>query len=129
MRSLIRALERRRIASNRSCQLEFTEIELDTRKGKTGKTPGLNGTTQEMLARRIAACLSHGRSGTNHKKRQRQPTTLTSVISKTMECMVNARLYHHLEQSACRDESQSGFRRHRATVDQLVRLTQSVINA
>ncbi|GFN82319.1 hypothetical protein PoB_000882500 [Plakobranchus ocellatus] len=46
-----------------------------------------------------------------------------------MERMVNARLYHDLEQSACLDESQSGFRRHRTTVDQLVRFTQSVINA
>ncbi|GFO13158.1 RNA-directed DNA polymerase from mobile element jockey-like [Plakobranchus ocellatus] len=46
-----------------------------------------------------------------------------------MERMVNARLYHYLEQSACLDESQSGFRRHRTTVDQLVRFTQSVINA
>ncbi|GFN87883.1 reverse transcriptase-like protein [Plakobranchus ocellatus] len=58
-----------------------------------------------------------------------RPSSLTSVISKTMGRMGNARLYHYLEQSACLDESQSGFRRHRTTVDQLVRFTQSVINA
>ncbi|GFO04053.1 RNA-directed DNA polymerase from mobile element jockey [Plakobranchus ocellatus] len=58
-----------------------------------------------------------------------RPISLISVISKTMKRMVNARLSHYLKQSACLDESQSGFQRHRTTVDQLVQFTQSVINA
>ncbi|GFN85544.1 RNA-directed DNA polymerase from [Plakobranchus ocellatus] len=55
--------------------------------------------------------------------------SITSVISKTMERMMNALLYNYLEQSACLDESQSGFRKPTTTVDQLVPFTQSVINA
>ena len=55
--------------------------------------------------------------------------SLTSTISKTMERMVNGRLYHYMEDSGLLDENQTGFRRHRSTVDQLVLFTQSVINA
>ncbi|GFO42237.1 RNA-directed DNA polymerase from mobile element jockey-like protein [Plakobranchus ocellatus] len=57
------------------------------------------------------------------------PISITSVISKTMERMMNARLYHNLEQSACLDEPQSGFQRHRTSVAQLVHFTQRVIKA
>ncbi|GFN78884.1 hypothetical protein PoB_000539000 [Plakobranchus ocellatus] len=42
---------------------------------------------------------------------------LIPVLSKTMERMINAWLYHNLEQNACLDESQSGFRRHRMSVE------------
>ncbi|KAK3758827.1 hypothetical protein RRG08_036267 [Elysia crispata] len=49
--------------------------------------------------------------------------------SKTMERMVNGKLYHFMEDSGLLDENQAGFRRHRSTVDQLVLFTQSVINA
>ncbi|GFO35994.1 E3 ubiquitin-protein ligase mib2-like [Plakobranchus ocellatus] len=44
------------------------------------------------------------------------PISLTSVISKIMERMVNVWLYHYREQSACLDESQSGLRAHRTTI-------------
>ncbi|GFN81999.1 hypothetical protein PoB_000850500 [Plakobranchus ocellatus] len=52
VRRLKKALERRPTASNRKFEVEFTETELDIalRKGKTGKAPGLDGITQEMLA-------------------------------------------------------------------------------
>ncbi|GFN92289.1 reverse transcriptase-like protein [Plakobranchus ocellatus] len=54
------------------------------------------------------------------------PISLTSVISKIMEHMVNAQLYHHLKQALATTESQTLFQRHRTKVDQLVRCTQSV---
>ncbi|GFO44645.1 reverse transcriptase [Plakobranchus ocellatus] len=158
MRRLRKALERRPTASNCTFETEFTVTELDIalRKGKPGKAPGLDGVTQEMIfqlspkaksvllnlfnltwksgelprAWRTAVLvpiLKKGKCAT--AAGSYRPISLTSVISKTMERMVNARLYHYLEQRACLDESQSGFRRHRTTVDQLVRFTQSVINA
>ena len=46
-----------------------------------------------------------------------RPISLTSTISKTMERMVNGRLYHYMEDSGLLDENQAGFRRHRSTVD------------
>ncbi|KAK3763531.1 hypothetical protein RRG08_046804 [Elysia crispata] len=58
-----------------------------------------------------------------------RPISLTSTFSKTMERMVNGRLYQNMEDSGLFDENQAGFRRHRSTVDQLVLFTQSVINA
>ena len=58
-----------------------------------------------------------------------RPISLLSSISKTMERMVNGRLYAYMEDNDLLDENQAGFRRHRSTIDQLVLFTQSVINA
>ncbi|GFN90799.1 reverse transcriptase-like protein [Plakobranchus ocellatus] len=158
MRRLKKALERRMIVSNRTFKIEFTAIELDTtlQKGKPGKAPGLDGVTQEMLSHLgprakdtllnlfnrtwkseelprawrtavLVPILKKGKCATATESYL--PISFISVISKTMEHMVNARLYHYLEQCACLDESQSGFQKHRTTVDQLVGFTQSVINA
>ncbi|GFO14596.1 RNA-directed DNA polymerase from mobile element jockey [Plakobranchus ocellatus] len=157
MRRLRKILERRPIANNRTFEVEFTVNELDIalRKDKPGKAPGLDGVTQDMLTHLgprakgtllnlfnrtwtsgelprawrtavLVPILKKGKCATAAENYC--PISLTSMISKTMERMVNARLYHYLEQNACLDESHSEFRRHRTTVDQLVRFTQSVIN-
>ena len=56
-----------------------------------------------------------------------RPISLPSNVCKTMETMVNARLYHYLEINNILSPFQSGFRKHHSTKDHLVRL-QTEIN-
>ena len=51
-----------------------------------------------------------------------RPIALTSCICKTMERMINDRLTRFLETNNILTDYQSGFRRHRSTNDNLVRL-------
>ncbi|KAG1655164.1 RNA-directed DNA polymerase from mobile element jockey [Nymphon striatum] len=50
-----------------------------------------------------------------------RPIALTSCICKTMERMINCRLTYYLESNNILTRCQSGFRRHRSTIDHLVR--------
>ena len=53
-----------------------------------------------------------------------RPISLTSCIGKLAERMINQRLYWWLEKVQVLNAKQSGFRRGRQTIDQLIRLTQ-----
>ncbi|GFN96032.1 RNA-directed DNA polymerase from mobile element jockey-like, partial [Plakobranchus ocellatus] len=150
--------ERKPTVSAQTFTVEFTRTELDAalEKGTNGKAPGLDGVTQEMLtnislnakevllkllnrtwtsgvlprAWRTAVLVPMLKKGKNAKTTSSyRPISLTSVICKTIERMVNARLVHYLERNSYLDEAQAGFRKNMTTTDQLVRFTQSVIDA
>ena len=55
-----------------------------------------------------------------------RPISLTSAICKTMETMVANRLSSHLEKNGHLSNNQSGYRKHRSTIDQLVRLESEI---
>ena len=137
--------ERRPSVMNRTFHTDFTIVELEgaLRKSKKGKAPGRDGVTQEMLSHmgpkaQNALLRLYNRSwhsGTTPptwrtavvvpilKKGKKasdlasyRPISLTSTISKTMERMVNGRLYHDMEDSGLLDENQADF----AGIDQLL---------
>ena len=58
-----------------------------------------------------------------------QPIALTSCLCKTMEWMVNSRLTWFLERHMVITEHQSGFRRRRSIVDNLVTFETSIRDA
>ena len=58
-----------------------------------------------------------------------RPIALTSCICKTFERMVNCRLVWYLEYHAILTPHQSGFRKNRSTIDQIIKLESAVREA
>ena len=58
-----------------------------------------------------------------------RPIALTSCICKTFERMVNCRLVWYLEYNAILTPHQSGFRKNRSTIDQIIKLESAVREA
>ena len=58
-----------------------------------------------------------------------RPISLTSVVCKVMESMIATRLTSHLENNNLLAPTQSGFRKNRSTLDQIVRLQTAILKA
>ncbi|GFW03292.1 probable RNA-directed DNA polymerase from transposon X-element [Trichonephila clavipes] len=58
-----------------------------------------------------------------------RPIALTSCLCKTLERMVNARLVYLLEKNKCIPLFQSGFRKGRSTLDNIIQLENKIRNA
>ncbi|GBO43777.1 putative RNA-directed DNA polymerase from transposon X-element, partial [Araneus ventricosus] len=58
-----------------------------------------------------------------------RPIALTNCMCKTLERMINTRLIYELEKNDCIPSLQSGFRKGRSTVDNLVLLETEIRNA
>lgn len=64
-----------------------------------------------------------------HEPQSYRPISLTSAICKTMETMVATRLTAHLQSNNHLAPTQSGFRKHRSTIDQITRLESAIRGA
>ncbi len=58
-----------------------------------------------------------------------RPISLTSALCKLMETMIANRLKYHVETNNKLHDTQSGFRNHRSTMDQLARLETTIKSA
>ncbi|GFY31997.1 probable RNA-directed DNA polymerase from transposon X-element [Trichonephila clavipes] len=58
-----------------------------------------------------------------------RPIALTSCLCKTLERMVNARFVYELEKNKCIPLFQSGFRKGRSTLDNIIQLESKIRNA
>jgi ribonuclease HI len=58
-----------------------------------------------------------------------RPVSLTSCVAKTLERIVNRRLYHLAETSGWLSPEQAGFRRLHSCEDQVIRVVQSISDA
>ena len=155
---LTRMMERR-AGPHRSVFAEkFTRTELDNslKKCKLKKAPGPDEVTNDMLVQLgdygrgmllniINRTWESGRLPNAWKtatimpilKKDKpkskvdsyRPISLTSCICKVAERMINQRLYWWLEKSNKLHPNQSGFRKGRQTIDQLIRLTQDTADA
>ena len=126
------------------------------KKIKTKKAPGPDGITGEML-KHLGACsravllkiFNHSwikgvvpavwkeaivipvpNKGKDKKNpRSYRPISLLSCIGKLLERMINRRLINHLESNSVLSPTQTGYRKHRSTEDQLAYLVQNIEDA
>ena len=79
---------------------------------------------------RVALLLPIPKPGKNHYDPiNYRPIALTSCICKTVERMVNERLIWYLERHNLLSKFQAGFRAHKSTLDQLIRMESYIRDA
>ena len=132
-----------------------SELTDSIRRLKNKKSPGKDGITNEMIGHlgktakqkllmiynqswktgefphtwKEAIIIPIVKKGKNKQsKTSYRPISLLSCLGKTMERMVNKRLQFHLETNGLINQTQSGFRKHHSTEDQIAYLTQEIEN-
>ena len=135
----------------------FSQNELRNALGKLkkGRSPGVDGVTNDMLHQlttsarqellkvlnrswlegevppswRAAEIIAIPKKGKPlSETRSYRPISLLSCIGKLAERLVQNRLQHWLERSGRISPNQAGFRRGHSTVDQLTRITQTIFD-
>ena len=132
------------------------EVKDVLKKMKTKKALGPDGITGEML-KHLGACsravllkiFNHSwikgvvpavwkeaivipvpKKGKDKKNpRSYRPISLLSCVGKLLERMINRRLINHLESNNVLFPTQTGYRKHRSTEDQLAHLAQNIEDA
>ena len=134
----------------------MTELDSALHQLKTGKSPGLDGVTNEMLkhlpvsgkyavlelinrswlegltpaAWRKAEIVAIPKKGKDLSDiNNYRPISLLSCLSKLPERLIHTRLYFFLESSSLLNPNQSGFRKNHSTLDQLIKITQRSFDA
>ena len=138
--------------NNMCCPFSLSELESALRQLKKGKSPGLDGISNEMLinlpvegkaiinrswtsgstpaAWRKGVILAIPKKGKDPGDvNSYRPITLLSCISNLAERLVQTRLAHFLESSALLNPNQSGFRKGHSTINQLVKIIQKTFSA
>ena len=64
-----------------------------------------------------------------HAPQSYRPISLTSAICKVMEAMIASRLITFINERELLGKTQSGFRKNRSTIDQILRLTSAIKTA
>ena len=64
-----------------------------------------------------------------HEPGSYRPISLTSAVCKIMETMIANRLTSHIENNNLLAPTQSGFRKNRSTLDQIIRLQSAILKA
>lgn len=131
----------------------FSELRRALRESKTHSTPGEDKISYEMLKhlpRRSAKSLLHLyntvwtsgtfpqawrhsitvpllKAGKDQKDiKSYRPVSLTSTIGKVMERLVTNRLSYYLEKNNILNNVQTGFRKGKSTIDQIIRLQDTI---
>ena len=134
--------------------ISMEEVELAIRQLKCKKAPGPDGVTNDMIknfglltkrtllklfneswktgtvpAKKATIIPIHKKGKDKKNPNSYQPISLVSCLGKLLEKVINRRLLSFLEDNNVLSQTQTGYRKHRSTGDQLALIAQELENA